>query len=156
MIRLGCQFGKRHLVRAECAFHFLAVYHLRTGPTFGTAQHNHRPGHACGNALSPRLVLQIFDFGQHLVECGGHQLVHGLRVVSFDEIGIVAVALEQFPQLLIGQAREDGGVRDLVAVQMQNGQNSAIVDGVQEFVRVPTGRERPGFGFAVADHAAGD
>ena len=52
-------------------------------------------------------------------------------------------------------AREDGGVRDLVAVEVKDGQDGAVADGVEEFVGVPGGGERAGLGFAVAD-AAGD
>ena len=53
-------------------------------------------------------------------------------------------------------AREDRRVGDLVAVQMQDRQHRAVGRRVQEFVAVPRGRERPGFGLAVADHAGRD
>ena len=52
-------------------------------------------------------------------------------------------------------AREDGGVRDLVAVEVKDGKDGAVANGVEEFVGVPGGGERTGLGFAVAD-AAGD
>ena len=36
------------------------------------------------------------------------------------------------------------------------GSDRAVARRVQELVRVPTGRQRAGLGFAIADHAAGD
>ena len=48
------------------------------------------------------------------------------------------------------------GFGDLVSIQMQNRKHRAVVCGIQEFIRMPTGGERAGFGFSVADHAARD
>src|SRR5207248_1825818 len=47
-----------------------------------------------------------------------------------------------------------GRIRDLVSVQVQNGKNSAVANGIQKLVRMPTGCEWTRLGFTVTDHAA--
>ena len=64
-----------------------------------------------------------------------------------------AVALEQRPQLVLGDAGEYRRVRDLVAVQMEDRQNGSVGARVEELVRVPARRERAGLRLAVADDA---
>ena len=59
--------------------------------------------------------------------------------------------MEEIRDLFPGHARKEGGVRNLVAVQVQDGQNRAIRDGVEELVALPGGGQRPGFSLAVAD-----
>ena len=49
--------------------------------------------------------------------------------------------------------RQDRGVGDLVAVQVENRQHRAVADRIEELVRVPGGGERSGLGFAVTNHA---
>ena len=84
----------------------------------------------------------------------GHQLMHRLGLVAFHEIRLVAVAGEKLRQLLVGNARQHRGIGDLVAIQMQDRQHRAVARRIQKFVRVPAGRQRPGFRFAIAHHAA--
>src|SRR5918999_3922757 len=57
-------------------------------------------------------------------------------------------------QLPVTDARQQGGVGDLVAIEMQDGKNSPVVDGIEEFVRVPTGRQRAGLCLAIAYHTS--
>ena len=56
----------------------------------------------------------------------------------------------------MAHAGEDGGVGDLEAVQVQNGQHRAIGDGIHELVAMPGGGQGAGLGLAVAHHAGGD
>jgi hypothetical protein len=44
----------------------------------------------------------------------------------------------------------------ILAVQVQDGEDGAVRDRVQELVRVPARRQQPGLGLAVADDAAGE
>ena len=60
------------------------------------------------------------------------------------------------PPAIVADAREDGRVGDLVAVEVQNRQHRTVADRIDEFVRMPGGGERPGLGFAVAHHAGDD
>ena len=48
------------------------------------------------------------------------------------------------------------GIRDLVAVEVEDRQNRAVADRVDELVRMPGGGERPGLRLAVADDARDD
>ena len=56
----------------------------------------------------------------------------------------------------MADAGQDGGIGDLVAVEMQDRQNRAVGRRVEEFVGVPARRKRPGLRFAVADDAGHD
>src|SRR4029450_3939463 len=47
--------------------------------------------------------------------------------------------------------REDRRIRDLVSVEMKDGQDRSIVNGIEELVGVPRRRERSRLGLAVAD-----
>jgi hypothetical protein len=82
--------------------------------------------------------------------------MHRLRLVALDEVGDVAVAAQQLLELLVADPREHGGIRDLVAVQVQDRQDRTVRLGIQELVRVPRGRERAGLRFAVADDGRDD
>ena len=55
----------------------------------------------------------------------------------------------------MADARQQSRVVDLVAVEVQDRQNGAIANRVQELVDVPGSRQRAGFRFAVA-HDGGD
>ena len=70
--------------------------------------------------------------------------------------GLPAVAVHETDQFFAGNARENGRVVDLVAVQIEDGQHGAVANGIEEFVAVPGGGQRPGFGLAVADHHGHD
>ena len=71
-------------------------------------------------------------------------------------MGRVAVTAHQGVQLLVADAGEHRGVGDLVAVQVQDGQHTAVADRVEELVAVPAGGQRPRLGLAVADDAGDD
>ena len=78
------------------------------------------------------------------------------RIGTLDEIRLVAIAAEQELQFVVRDAGENGRVGDLVAVQMQHRQHRAVASRIEELVRVPRGRQRPGFRLAVADHDGDD
>ena len=76
--------------------------------------------------------------------------------LPFDEVRLVAHALEELLQLVLRDAGEEAGVGDLVAVEVQDRQHAAVAGRVEELVAVPAGGERPGLGLAVADDAGDD
>jgi hypothetical protein len=76
--------------------------------------------------------------------------------VALDEVGLVAVALHQLGELVLRDAREEAGVGDLVAVQVQDRQHAAVARRAQELVAVPPGGERAGLRLAVSDDACDD
>ena len=71
-------------------------------------------------------------------------------------MGRVAIAAEQLVQLLMADPGEDGGVGDLVTIEVQDWQNRTIGNRVEELVGVPAGRQRSGLGLAVADNTGHD
>ncbi len=156
MIRVVGQFCEWHLVRAPVTFGLLAIDLLGAGPAFGGTQNDHRPARALAGAFAARGLLNRVDLGDHRIQSSRHELMHPPGLGSLDEIGPVAIADEQALQLLPRDARQHGGIGDLVAVQMQDWQHGTVAHGVEKFVGMPSGGEWPGLGLAVADHAGGD
>src|SRR5687768_5957694 len=68
----------------------------------------------------------------------------------------VPVASKELIEFFMADAREDARIGDFVSVEMENGEDSAIRGGVQEFVRVPARGQRTGFRLAVTDHRRHD
>src|SRR5690606_38211682 len=85
-----------------------------------------------------------------------HGSVKDLRVVAGDEQGLVTAAVKQPPELLIAHAGEERRVRDLPAVEVQDGKHGAVARGVQELRRVPARGERAGLRLAIPHPAGGD
>ncbi len=130
-----------------------AVDGLGTGPALRGAQHDHRPARPLGAAARASSLLDRGDLVQRAVELRRQRLVHRLGVVALDEARRVPVALEQRAQLVVGDARQDGRVGDLVAVQVQHREDRPVAGGVDELVRVPARGQRPGLRLAVAHDA---
>ena len=143
----------RHLVRAERALGRFAIDHLRAGPALRRAQDHHGPARSFLEPIGAGVVLDALNLGDRGVERGGHELVHLHRVVALDEIGRVTVAAKERFQFVAGNAGQHGGAGNLVAVQVQDGQHGAVVDRIEKLVRMPTGGERAGLRFAIADDA---
>ena len=160
VVRMRCEIGDRHLVRAERAFDLLAVDDLRAGPTLGCTQDEHRPrrtsllmipirpgrrrlpGH-----LPPRrgkeasAILDARYLIQRPLERGRHLLVHLRRVIAADDHRLMAVATHQLKELALRDAGEHRRVGDLVAVEMKDGQHRTVASRVEELVRVPASRQ---------------
>ena len=144
---------ERHLVRAPVALDCLARDLLRPGPALGAAQHDHRPArHARVCRCDGRRTGSCGCPARNAPGSAAMSWCIVAGIVAFDEMRRPAVAAEQGVEFLVRNAREDRGVVDLVAVQVQHGQHGAVAHRVQELVRVPGGGERSGFGFTVADH----
>ena len=82
--------------------------------------------------------------------------MHDDRIIALDKMRVVPIAAHQFGELLAADACQHRRVGDLETVQMQDRQHHAITCRIQEFIRVPTGRERSGFSFAIANYASDD
>src|SRR5438093_3829581 len=108
-------------MRAKRTFDGLAVQRLRTCPALRRAQDNHRPLWTLYVRRSRRasLLLDAPDFLMGLVERGCHQRMHRVRILTLDEIWLVAISekeLLQFSAIHAGQHRWTG---DLVSVEVQ-------------------------------------
>ena len=147
--------GQRHLVSAPGVLDRLAVDHGGTGPALRRAQDDHRPARPLGVARG-RPGLDAGDLVQHRVERLRHPLVHQERVLAVeatgDDVGRVAIAAHEVEQLALRDPGEDRRVGDLVTVQVQDRQHHAILQRIDELVRVPARRERSGLRLAVSDH----
>ena len=57
--------------------------------------------------------------------------MHLRGIVAFDEMRLVAISDEQGFELFVRDAREDGRIGDLVAVQMEDRQDRAVLTGLR-------------------------
>src|ERR1700687_2992638 len=100
------------------------------------------------------VILDGVNFLDDHVERVCHELVHLLWLMTFHKMRLVTIAGGKLSQLGISQTAEYCWVCDFVAVQVQDRKNGAVANGIQELVRMPTGREWTCLGFTVTDHAA--
>src|SRR5947209_11292823 len=82
--------------------------------------------------------------------------MHQLGVAAFDKVRRPAVAAKESLKLFVSDARKDGGIGDLVAIEVKDGKNGAIADRIEKLVRVPAGGERPCLCLPVADNDGDD
>jgi hypothetical protein len=148
--------SQRHLVSAERALDLHTVDDRRARPALRGAQHDHRPAGLLLAALRGTR-LDLGDAIQDGIQGDGESLVDRGRVFAVESAGdqerLVSVAPHQLEQLMLGDPGQHRGVRDLVAVEVEDRENHTVEPGVHELVGVPCGRERSRLGFAVADHA---
>jgi hypothetical protein len=85
----------------------------------------------------------------------GHETMHRIRLITFYKVRRPAAATDKLLQLLMLDAGRDGGVADLIAVEMQDRQHGAVCNRVEKFVGLPGGRQGARLRLAVA-HNAGD
>ena len=152
--RIGSGVGEGDLVSAEGAFVGNTVDLFGAGPAFGAFEDDHGPKGTGGVVVVAGGELDLFDLIDGGVEGSGHGLMRFFGFVAFDEVGGPAVAFKELLQFFVGNAGEEGGVGDFVAVEMEDGEDHPIGDGVEEFVGMPGGGKWAGFGFAVADDAS--
>ena len=149
---LGAHQG--HLVRTPGVLGLLAVDELRAGPALGGLEDDHRVL-GTGGLAGKRAPLDVADLVEDLLEQGGEATVDrddALVVEAGREgVGVVAHAAEELVALLVGDAREDRRVGDLVAVEVQHRQDDAVGERVQQLVGLPGRGKRAGLGLAVAD-----
>ena len=146
---------QRHLVRTPGALGLLAVDVLGARPALGCAEDDHRVDRT-GLVARLGVGLDVADLVEDLLEEVREAAMDrgvGLVVEAGDEeVRLVAHALEELGELLVGDAGEQGRVGDLVAVEVQDGQHDAVGLGVDELVGLPGGGQRGRLGLAVAHH----
>jgi hypothetical protein len=77
---LGILFDRcqRNLVRAECAFDRDSIHFLRTGPSLGRAQDNHRPDGLLLESVLARFLLNSTNLGIAIIQRLSQKLMHDL------------------------------------------------------------------------------
>ena len=146
----------RYLVRPECTLDLQPVDELRSRPTLGRPQYDHRPSRARGVFLVASVRLDPPDAFDGRSHRRGHELMHGVRVIPLDEQRRPTAPAQELVQLVFLDASEHGRIADLVAIQVQDRQHGAVGSRVQELVGLPGGGQGTGFRFAVSDHAGND
>jgi hypothetical protein len=101
LLRVLEDFGERDLVRTpesleEVAFVVLA----RCGPAFGRSEDDHGPSRPVSLAGLTSCLLVVQDLLDTSFHGGGHGLVHGLEVVTGNDVGCPAVASHEREKLL--------------------------------------------------------
>src|SRR5713101_7027845 len=112
-----------------------------------TKSRNNKPPLACGFAPILRSPLGANS------ESSGHGLMHRFWLVSLHKVWFPAVAGEETSEFPIRHPGKHGWIRDLVAIEMKNGQHRTIAYRVQKFIAVPARSQWPRFGLAVSHHA---
>src|SRR5215475_11666956 len=133
---LACT-SKRHLVGTPGALNLVAINFLGPCPSLRTPQDDHGPARPGGSTARARLLLDVSNFQDALLQRPRHFLVHEFDIVAFHEMRCPSIALEQLFQFLVRYARKECGVVDLVSIEIENWQYGAVADRVQKFVGVP-------------------
>ena len=102
------------------------------------------------------IFLDFPDLFDHSVERRRHRRMHETRIIPTDIMRRPSVPTQQLIQLFMADARKQCRVGDFIAVEMQDGQHRPIRRWMNEFIRMPSGGQRPGFGFTITDHAGDD
>src|SRR5579884_2025107 len=105
-------------MRTEGALDGQTVNLPGAGPAFRGDKHDHRIAGTVADPLPPGLLADPQDLLDAGIECRRQHLVNALRFPSLDKIRLVPVARQKAFQLLPAYAGEDGGVVNLVAVQV--------------------------------------
>ena len=151
---------QRHLMCAPGVLGLLAIDVLGACPALGRTEHDHGIGRAdhglARGVLSLRGGLDVANLIEDLLKQGGKTRMNvrvALVVKTGDkEVRLVAHALKELGELLVGHAGKDGGVGDLVTVEVQDRQDDAVGCRVHELVGLPRGGKRTGLGLSVAHH----
>ena len=122
-----------------------SVDKLWPGPPLGRLEYDHRPAGPGVVVVAPCVILELLDIFDGLVDGGGHELMHRLRLIAFHEVRRPAAAAEELVQFVVLDAGQHGWIADLVAVQVQDRQNRSVGDGVEKLIRLPRGGEGSGF-----------
>src|SRR5664280_1424963 len=149
---IGDWIENRYLVRPPRSFDPVTVQLLGTSPSLRRAQDDHWPAWPLrrhSGRRVPRLLLDRSNLEHAVFHHTGHFLVHQRRVIAFYHVRRPAIPGEETLQFLRRNPRQNRWIRDLVTIEVQHRQHCAVVDGIQELVRVPRRRQRSGLRFAI-------
>jgi len=151
--------GEGHLVRTPAALGLLAVDLLGAGPALGRAEDDHRVERA-RRIAGGRTLLDRTYLVEDRLEKRGKATMDGevvLVIETGDEVvRVVAHATEELVALAVGDARKNRGVGDLVAIEVQDGQDDAIGERIHELVGLPGRGERARLGLTISHHGNGE
>ena len=110
-----------------------------------------------GVPLRARLLLDRADLHDAMLQRGRHLLMHRSADRRLRRSKACSHSRRKsFSSSSWRDAGKNRGIGDLVAIEMKNRQHRAVANRIEEFIRMPRGRERPGLRLAVADHHGDD
>ena len=134
----------------------LAVYFFRPGPAFWRRKNYHRPTRPLDNFFLPRLFLYASNLLDGFIECFCESIMHRMWVVSLHDMWRPAVATKKRLKLFLRYTGENGWIRYLMAIEMEDWKNCPVVFRIEEFIGMPSSRQSTSFCFAIADDACGN
>src|SRR5271157_1415142 len=134
----------------------MAAHLQRRAPTFWRPQHDHGPTRPPCNTRGSAFLLVLSDLANTVLNRRRHGLVHALGIGALYEVRSPAVSCQQAFQLLVRNARQQSGVINLVSVQVQDGENRPVPNGVEKLANVPGSCQWPCFRLPVSDHRSHD
>src|SRR5579883_342803 len=99
--------GKGHLACPERPLCRLTVQHLWTRPAARGTQHQHGPRQRPTKSPRARGRLDVADPQNDLIETARHERMHLRRIVSFDEMRVMSVPVEDITKPLALAATQD-------------------------------------------------
>jgi hypothetical protein len=81
--------------------------------------------------------------------------MHAFGIEAFDETGRPAIPAQQVSSSLWSMRASSVGLL-ILYIEVKNGKDGAVADGVQELIDVPRSCQRPGLRFSVAHHGRDD
>src|SRR5262249_37773010 len=123
---LGGNIRHGDLVRPPATLEVLPVHFPRSGPALGAAQDDHRPTRPDSLPGPARLVLDLPDLEDTVLQRGSDGLVHALWVAALYKVRRVPVTNEHRSQLFVADATEASGALDVVTIEVQDRKYSPI------------------------------
>src|SRR5690554_4746629 len=99
---------------------------LWASPPLGCTKHNGGPAWLLRHTILPRIMLNFADAGAAEIKRGGKLLMHSHRVITRHEIGLIALTTQEGMNIGVGFPSEHRWVRDLVAVEVEDGQHGSV------------------------------
>src|SRR4029077_11609011 len=118
MLRMIRGDGHRDLMRAESSLIRDSVHQFGSRPTLRGLKNNHGPAWLLDLTVYTSLMLDAPDILDGIVEGRRHSLMHKVRLVSHNEKRFPSASAQELQQFFLRDAREDGRIGNLIAVQM--------------------------------------
>src|SRR5665213_162961 len=138
---------------SEGSLDFEAIDCFWSRPTLGRLEDDHRPARSHGVTIIPSILLDSPDVLNGLVQDNRHEIVHLFRVIALHKVRRPAATAKKLLQFVRLNASQDSWVADLVAIEVENRQDGSVGNQVEQFVRLPSRRQRASFRFAIANDA---
>lgn len=114
-----CDIGDGDLMSSPEAFQVVPAYFTRSRPSLGGTEDDHGPSRSERLSGITCLFLILSDLGHTFLKSGGHGLMHRVEIGTFDKVGGPTVPFEKAFEFFVRYSSEDGGVVDLVTVDVE-------------------------------------